>query len=235
MSTPPQSTDMMNVLPDDILKHILSLLRTRDAFRTKFVSKSWVPLFESLNSLNIDSRDMFNYNAQSFFQFTNAVLLSPRHPLKAVTLFWQYSVRKPCFKLNRFVEAVKRRGVKELDIYWYRGVSSPTIFYSKTLVVLKLWDIFVLSMVGFSIDLPSLKTLVLRDILFYDLDDLMKLVYGCPKLEDLTTNGVRGTLAIMSTRYFGPLSSLIKANSRIFEVQESIHVEFLTLSKVRMI
>jgi len=110
-----------------------------------------------------------------------------------------------------------------LDIYWLCGVSSPSILCSKTLVVLKLWGISVLNMVGFSIDLPSLKTLVLCQILFYDLDDLMKLVYGCPKLEYLTTNGVRGKSGIMSTRYFEPLSNLIKATTWIFEVEETIH------------
>jgi len=90
-------------------------------------------------------------------------------------------------------------------------------------------------MVDFSIDLPSLKTLVLRNILFYDFDDLMKLVYGCPKLEDLTTNGVVGTWGSMSTRYFEPLSNLIKANTRISEVPANTGVEFLTQFEVRMI
>ncbi|RHN56204.1 putative F-box domain, FBD domain, leucine-rich repeat domain, L domain-containing protein [Medicago truncatula] len=236
MSTPPQSTNL-NMLPDDILKHILSLLPTKDAFRTKFVSNSWVPLCESLNVLSLDARDMTTYKPERthFFQFMKAVLLSPRHPLKAVTLFLHYNVQKPCFKLNRFVEAAKRRGVEDLDIYWYCGVSSPSIFCSKTLVVLKLWGISVLSMVGFSIDLPSLKTLVLCDIRFYDLDDLMKVLYGCPKLEDLTTNGVRGKSGFMSTRYFEPLSNLIKATTWLFEDRDTIrHVEFLTLSKEMM-
>ena len=72
------------------------------------------------------------------------------------------------------------------------GVSSPSIFYCKTLVVHRLQSISILSMVGFSIDLPLLKILVLCNIIFYTLDDLMKLLYGCPKLEDLSTINVMG-------------------------------------------
>ncbi|RHN56039.1 hypothetical protein MtrunA17_Chr5g0425051 [Medicago truncatula] len=87
-------------------------------------------------------------------------------------------------------------------------------------------------MVGFSIDLPLLKTLFLFGIIFDTLDDLMKLLYGCSKLEDLTTKNVRGKLGITSLRYFEPLSNLIKATTWFFEVQETIHVEFFNLSKV---
>jgi len=188
------STNMINVLPEDILKHILSLLSTRDAFRTKFVCKSWVPLSELLDVFSIDS--IYNFGKWiHFFQFMNAVLLSPgiQHiPLKTLYLFCHFKVRRPCFRVNQCVEAAKRRGIEDLSIIWPRGVSSPSIFYCKTLVVHRLQSISILSMVGFSIDLPLLKILVLCNIIFYTLDDLMKLLYGCPKLEDLSTINVMG-------------------------------------------
>nr|ABN09165.1 Cyclin-like F-box; FBD [Medicago truncatula] len=190
------STNMMNVLPDDILKHILSLLSTRDAFRTKFVCKSWVPLSELLDVLSID-------------------------------------IRRPCFRLNQCVEAAKRRGIEDLSINWPRGVSSPSIFYCKTLVVLRLQSITILSMVGFSIDLPLLKTLVLCNIMFSTLGDFMKLVYGCPKLEDLSTIYVMGKSggSIKSTTYFEPSSNLIKATTSIVEFPR-YYWHFPTLSEL---
>jgi hypothetical protein len=64
--------------------------------------------------------------------------------------------------------------------------------------------------------------------------DLEKLIYGCPILEDLKTAYVDARVGVRAREYSKPLSKLIKANIRLFEVplRAVSHVKFLTVTGV---
>jgi hypothetical protein len=110
----------------------------------------------------------------------------------------------------------------------------PTIFCSKTLVVLNLMNSVVSTMLHCSVDLPSLKTLDLTYVEFEYMDDFMKLLSACPILENLKTSYVDATNEVTLGAYYKPLSKLIKANIQLFEVpfRAVYNVKFLTVRRV---
>ncbi|WJX60415.1 hypothetical protein P8452_45625 [Trifolium repens] len=62
--------------------------------------------------------------------------------------------------------------------------------------------------------------------------DLEKLIYGCPILEDLKTAYIDARVGVRARGYSKPLSKLIKANIRLFEVPLRVvsYVKFLTVT-----
>ncbi|AES95306.1 putative leucine-rich repeat 2 [Medicago truncatula] len=72
-----------------------------------------------------------------------------------------------------------------------------------------------------SVHLPLLKTLDMMNVRFDDMEDLNKLIYGCPILENLTISYVKAESAgsiIAGGGYSKPLPKLIKASIHLFEV-----------------
>ncbi|MCH99532.1 F-box/LRR-repeat protein [Trifolium medium] len=142
--------DTLNDLPDEILTHILSFLPYKDAFRTRILSKRWLPLCHSLSVLNIDDEGV---NSQKDW------------------------IHFPA----------KQRRVEYLNLLNI-PLAPTTIFFCKTLVVLRLMSIRVANMFRCSIDVPLLKTLDLFNVGFDDMENLMRLISGCPVLENLKTS-----------------------------------------------
>lgn len=171
----------------------------------------------------------------------DAILLSPRaqrHTLKSFHLkcqynFWQFEHSN----INQWVEAAIRRHVLDLSLFLLSRVSlTSAIFYSKTLVVLKLTNLLVETMSHYSVHLPSLKTLHMIDVRLDDMEDLKKLISGCPMLEDLKIAYVTSSVeaGVTAGGYSKPLSKLIKANIRLFDVtlRAVSNVQFLTVTGV---
>ncbi|XP_045810074.1 uncharacterized protein LOC123904450 [Trifolium pratense] len=133
------------------------------------------------------------------------------------------------------MEAAKSRNLEELDISYLLGIPlAPTIFCCKTLVVLNLTGISVATMLHCSVDLPLLEFLSLSEVRFKGMEDLMKLLSGCPKLLDLRTRHVTATTGITTGGYFKPLSKLFYADICLFEVpvRAVSNVEHLVLRKL---
>lgn len=178
-----QSTTNINDLPDEILSHILSFLPTKVAFRTILLSKRWIPLCHSLNVIRIDDNDIHKEQSWIHFcQFVDAVMLSQRSAslktfhLKFRSKLWELE-DDDSFSFDEWVEAVKQRSVEDLHLHLSDVALSHTIFCCKTLVVLKLREIHVPVMYTCTVDLPLLKNLHLKDILFKDIDDFTKLFF----------------------------------------------------------
>ncbi|MCH96456.1 F-box/LRR-repeat protein, partial [Trifolium medium] len=84
------------------------------------------------------------------------------------------------------------------------------------------------------VNLPLLKTLTLDDVGFEAAEDFMKLISGCPKLEELKTSSVRAKDGFQVGDYLKPLSTLIKADITLFEIpyKAVYNVKSLTVSGV---
>lgn len=212
-------------LPDEIVTHILSFLPLKYAFRTTILSKRWVPLCHSLSVLDFHDNNV--ENADDFHRLINAVMISPHNhhlPLKSFYLKCYHSKQTTGFSFHKWVEAAKQRCVKDLRLMLGLGFPPlpPTIFSScKTLVVLHLWSLRLATMTDCSVHLPLLKTLDLMNVRFDDIEDLNKLIYGCPILENLTISYVKAASSSSVTvgiGYSKPLSKLIKASIHLFEV-----------------
>ncbi|RHN56047.1 putative F-box domain, leucine-rich repeat domain, L domain-containing protein [Medicago truncatula] len=231
--------DRLSSLPDDILCHILSLLPTKFAFTTTVLSKQWTQLCGSLTSLRSDDeetvRDCSHFN--SFCRMVNAVMLSPRepnHPIKTFYINCRFGFCKNGSRIfSAWVEAANQRSVEEFHLSNSITLKlNPTIFTSKTLVVLKL-ERLVVKAENLCVDLPSLKILSLKEICFTYNKDIMKLLNGCPVLEDLHTFGREYTRFVEdnAAEGFKPLSKLVRADISSYDVPFHAikNVEFLSI------
>ncbi|GAU25350.1 hypothetical protein TSUD_216880 [Trifolium subterraneum] len=237
-----QSTSL-NDLPDDILTHILSFLPIKEAFRTSILSKRWGPFCYSLPVLHFQSDNIQTNDWIPLRRLIDKVMFSPlaHHvTLKSFHLNCRYihfhDATAECLPFHDWIEEAKRRFLKELRLSFITHIPlKPTTFFcSKTLIVLKLMDIVISTMLHCSVDLPLLKTLDLSFVTFQDMEDVMKLISGCPILEKLRTLDVKATSGVTLGGYYKPLSKLIKANIHLFEVplRAVYNVKFLTIWKV---
>jgi len=99
------------------------------------------------------------------------------------------------------VEAAKQRRVEDLRLTLVLGFPHlpPTIFSScETLVILRLWSLRVATMTHCFVHLPLLKTLDMMNVCLDDMEDLNKLIYGCPILENLTISYVKAASDMMN-------------------------------------
>ncbi|XP_057432889.1 putative F-box/LRR-repeat protein At5g41840, partial [Lotus japonicus] len=184
--------DMISTLPDEVLCHILSFLPTQISASTSILSKRWTPLWLSVPTLYFDDKTyLLKYKPYHCFRnFINLTFLTRNLHLPITTFHLQcedsnFDVSDHDLKiwLNA---AMQRGGLENLHIQLPDTVAilrlKSCIFTCKTLVVLKF---FGLEVDEFSfVDLPSLKTLQLNDIAFPEPQYLVKLLSGCPNLED---------------------------------------------------
>jgi len=150
----------------------------------------------SLEDQTKKDNDINDDDFYRFFRFVNTVMLSPlstNQPLKTFSLscvfgFWkglgtrQRDCHVEVFK--PWLEAAKRRGVEELDLSLSYHTFNPTIFISRTLVVLRLRMLYIGSDASV-VDLPSLKALDLSYVCFKNRNDYINFLSGCPIIQDL--------------------------------------------------
>ncbi|KAL7216984.1 hypothetical protein ACSBR1_028832 [Camellia fascicularis] len=190
-----KSEDRISKLPDALLCHILSFLSTKNAVGTSILSTRWRNLWTSVPKLDFDDNEFFCEYARlseerkievdsSFQYFMNRVLL-----LSDAPCFHKFhiKVRNPGHLdlVDSWISAAIEHNVQELELRddVETNVKLPhTIFTSKTLVVLTLWEAF-LDVPG-SVWLPSLKSLNLHSVKYENEDSLLKLLSGCPVLEN---------------------------------------------------
>ncbi|GAU33931.1 hypothetical protein TSUD_357300 [Trifolium subterraneum] len=240
----------INDFPDDILTHIVSFLPFKQAVRTTILSKRWLPLFHSLDVLNIDDDDDSTNKKRYWYgfpQFMDKYMFSPHSQhitlkslhIKCSYKLWDARANSP--SLNKWIEAAKQRGIQYLSLRYLNAMLEPTsttLFCCKTLVVLKLLNMRVANMHSCSVDLPSLKTLDMNSVYFDDMENLTRLISGCPILENLKTSRVGANLAVTGVGgNLKPLSKLIKADIHFFEVpiKAVSNVQFLSIGQMRSI
>ncbi|MCH95765.1 F-box/LRR-repeat protein, partial [Trifolium medium] len=226
-TTPSQSAtvESINDFSDEILTHILSFLPLKEAFRTTVLSKRWRPLFHSLSVLRFDDTGVKNTDNWILFRrFMDSVMFSPHSHNLTLKSFhlncrsMRWDSKSDCFNLNDWLQEAKRRRVEELHLFFLLGIPLvPNIFICKTLVVLKLKSILVTTMFDCSVDLPLLKNLDLFFVRFECMEDFMKLLSGCPVLENLKTSYVKTTAQFNMKGYGDPVSELIKAEIHLFD------------------
>ncbi|CAJ2661202.1 unnamed protein product [Trifolium pratense] len=197
--------DRISNLSDDILHRILSFNPTKDAVRTGVLSKRWIHVWRSiplLNFTNIKLPDIVSIHL--FNRFLHSVIASRVANAGINTFHLDIAYAKidnaksliiP--NLIIWLNFIVQRQLNYLDLHFnllnaancfHERPRFPNIVFScKTLVVLNLsWfsvDGFAVSCSGFGF--PSLKTLNLKNINFYDHQVFILLLAGCPVLEDI--------------------------------------------------
>ncbi|XP_062014045.1 F-box/FBD/LRR-repeat protein At5g56420-like [Rosa rugosa] len=189
-----EDRDRISELPDDLICHILSFLPTITAVRTTVLSKRWNKLWTFVRHLDFDlyrdRPDGQKYLFERFVEFVFLRLVSldiGKFRLRYASASWEGDFSH----VDDWVSVAVWRNVVELDLRIFYVASGylcrlpKSIFWCKTLKVLKLWieDIAIPDPPTKGC-FPSLKVL---HVTLIDPDDkLGKLLSYFPVVEDLS-------------------------------------------------
>ncbi|XP_058783035.1 FBD-associated F-box protein At5g56370-like [Vicia villosa] len=189
--------DRISDLPDDLICHILTFLFTKDVFRTSVLSKRWIDVWRSVPALRVVEGEIGDRETDfRITELVSSVLLS-LHPIKCCKLYLWYSdlqVGRLAFpRFVKWINFVLQRKVEFIDLAFAiadatRAKLPRSILSCKTLVDLEL-HFFIIKDI-FSISLPSLKTLCLDYMSFWNVQGFLLLLAGCPNLENIQVNEV---------------------------------------------
>ncbi|XP_010507533.1 PREDICTED: F-box/LRR-repeat protein At3g58980-like [Camelina sativa] len=186
--------DRINNLPDEIICHIVSFLSAKEAAFASVLSKRWRNQFNIM--LSVEFNDSVN-NPTSLSDFLNRVLALPLSSrIRNFSLKCRKRDLRPQYALvNRCLRNVLKRCVLDLklSIEAEQGYSLPLeVFTCKTLVKLELGTGFDIDILPEDALLPSLKTLFLDSVKFYDRCGcaFQKLLSACPVLVELVMREV---------------------------------------------
>jgi hypothetical protein len=164
------AVDRISGLPDDILIHILSSVPTKQAFVTSILSKRWIHLWLYVPVLKFTETRWKDQEWLSHFVFfvLHSREAAGNHSIKT-------------FILHSKIYSSRLHSI----VFGNSSKLRTSILASTTLVVLKLHCVRFYTGAPSHLNLPSLKTLHLKDIYFDQQCDLMLFLDGCPVLEDL--------------------------------------------------
>ncbi|KAF8101971.1 hypothetical protein N665_0201s0264 [Sinapis alba] len=200
--------DIINGLSDHLLVKILLLVPTKVAVSTSILSKRWEYLWMWLPKLEYDDLHFSESEYERLQSFLDRNLPLHRAPvMESFRLYLLNSFIKP-ENINMWVSTAVSQCIRELDISYETGSFDPTkpvmlpsnLYTCKSLVVLKL-EVGILLDVPRMVSLPSLKTLKLLWVRYFNEDTLRRLLSNCPILEDL----------VVDLREFGSTATLIVA------------------------
>ncbi|XP_013605673.1 PREDICTED: FBD-associated F-box protein At4g10400-like [Brassica oleracea var. oleracea] len=182
--------DRISELSDELLVKILLLVPTKVAVSTSILSKRWKYLWMWLPKLEFSYRHVVDPECERLQSFLDRNLRLHRAP---VIESFRFYICCSCLKpknIKMWVSTAVSHCLRELDIS--RRSDPPDkpdilpsiLFTCKSLVVLKLAGGILLD-VPRMVSLPSLKTLQLRRVRYFNEETLQRLLSNCPVLEDL--------------------------------------------------
>lgn len=182
--------DKISTLPEEVLIYILSLMSTRDAFRTSLLSSRWENLWASVPNLsfcptdgNTEGWTIEDLNPV-YMNFIDRILLLHNSDINKFHL--NCTPQIDSFRVHAWINTVVKRNVREITFSTVYGENQPfpiSLFTCKTLEILKL-DIYLHLNVPSTVHFPCLK--VLHVTLTAPSKDLTeKLFCSSPVLEEL--------------------------------------------------
>lgn len=180
--------DKISRFPDELLVKVLTFLPTKEAVSTSILSKRWEHLWKWLPKLEYDDQHYSESERKRLRCFiVRSLPLHKAHVIESLRLKLSNYFKPQVIKW--IVATAVSRNVRELDIsyssYPEKLNTLPSNLYtSKSLVVLKLSD-WILLAVPPMVCLPSLKTLQLQQVAYFNEESLQRLLSNCPALEEL--------------------------------------------------
>ncbi|CAN7095030.1 unnamed protein product, partial [Brassica rapa subsp. narinosa] len=184
--------DRISGLSDELLVKILLFVPTKVAVSTSILSKRWEYLWMWLPRLEYGHKDCSEPESKRLQCFLDRNLPLHRAPaIESFRLELDNSVFKPENIKMCVVNAVYH-SVRELEIVYESYSAKPNILPSNlytciSLVILKL-DGEILLDVPRMVSLPSLKTMKLQKVRYFNEETLQQLLSSCPVLEDLVVD-----------------------------------------------
>ncbi|BAF06399.1 Os01g0789000 [Oryza sativa Japonica Group] len=189
-------TDLISVLPGEVLQHILSFSRIRAIVRMRRLSRRWMRVIECLQFICLDYRDFKHWKVEKFARFVdNLLLIRSKVDLHTFQLYWFHYLPLNCNDLRKWILYAVKHNVKVLDVEldMYDKTALPSrIFTCRSVEELSLQmgeapdeDLEHVGLVlPDIIQLPSLKKLTLSDVEVDQLS-LNQFIGRSPNLEDL--------------------------------------------------
>ncbi|CAN6977657.1 unnamed protein product [Brassica rapa subsp. trilocularis] len=181
--------DRISGLSDELLVKILLFVPTKVAVSTSILSKRWEYLWMWLPKLEYGNRRCSEPESKRLQCFLDRNMPLHRAPVvESFRLELDNSVFKPENIKMCVVNAVYH-SVRELEIVYESDPAKPNIlptnlYTCKSLVILKLDGDIILD-VPRMVSLPSLKTMKLQKVRYFNEETLQRLLSSCTILEDL--------------------------------------------------
>ncbi|CAH8268649.1 unnamed protein product [Arabidopsis lyrata] len=182
--------DRISGLSDEVLIKILMFVPTKVAVSTSLLSKRWEYLWMWLPKLEYRSRYDLPSECMRLQCFLDKNLPLHRAPVIESFRLVLSSTNLESESIKLWVVIAVSHCVRELEIIYFSFPEKPNILPSnlhtcKSLVILKLNGEILLDVPRMAF-LPSLKTLQLQSVNYFNDESLQRLLSNCPVLEDLS-------------------------------------------------
>ncbi|KAG7547693.1 FBD domain [Arabidopsis suecica] len=197
-----KKVDRLRNLPDCLLFKILLNLPTKDVVRCSVLSRRWRNVWRYVPGLNLKCSDFMVadcYDSSEFNSLLGFVYrflgFNSESCLQEFRLMvnWYDDVQLETAHFTQWFNAVVERKVQHLHVLdktW--GIDEveipPTVYTCESLVSLNLCDVYLPN--PEFVFLPSLKVIVLDEVMFDNDLAFQMLLTGCPVLESLTVNKI---------------------------------------------
>ncbi|KAK7272524.1 hypothetical protein RJT34_29176 [Clitoria ternatea] len=231
----PDGVDRISNLPDDVICHILSFLSTKEVVATSVLSTRWRSLWTLVPTLDFED-DWRCFLRTSFVNVVGNVLAQRKaKSIKRLNLSSYIKSYGPDL-IHTLVSTAVAQNLAELNLflfYPFQAGLPSTLFTCRTITVLKLgWTINV--NLTSSIYLPSLKILHLYLLYFANDDSLVRLLSGCPVLEELCYEDMKLNNTTSLKVYVPSLKKLhVKSHDKILHV-DAPSLEYLQLEDTKI-
>ncbi|CAN6197488.1 unnamed protein product [Urochloa humidicola] len=183
----------INSLPNGVLGDIISLLPTKEGFRTQAVSRRWRPIWRTA-PLNLDLEDLPGGDCDGLCATVARILTAHRGPGRYARIPSCHLHRRPSI-VNTWLQSPSLDNLEELDFCYHRRPHGPefqnkplppasTTRFSGSLRVLTLSDCIVPSGIAQALRFPELGKLGLEMVSISE-GALHGVLAGCPKLVSL--------------------------------------------------
>lgn len=184
--------DRISTLPDEVLCHILSFLQTKEAVATSVLSTRWTPLWKMVSTLNFKDTTTCHSSSSktSLVHVVKKVLAQRKNTCtKRLFLSGYNSCHLTTHLVSWLVSFATKQNLEELHITYlfYHLVQAPLpsmLFTCKTITILDLEGSIKPNVPSY-VHLPLLKIMHLYWLCFVDGESFMRLLSGCPVLEEL--------------------------------------------------
>ena len=176
-----------------------------------------------------------------FFKFVSSVFLSRdiTLPLQSFNFICEKASSLHQHDINRFLQAAVQRGIENLNLEMSNAAFEfklpPTVFSCKTLVVIHLKALLVHDLSQVVVDFPLLKALHLSSVTFAYDEYLLKLLSGCPILEELEIDWIDASNvdeSLVLAENFQCLPNLIRANIHLSLCSANVLFPLLCRAKI---
>ncbi|KAL5725683.1 hypothetical protein ACHQM5_008800 [Ranunculus cassubicifolius] len=177
--------ERISSLPDNILHHILSFLRTEEAVHTCVLSRRWRYIWMGIHTLHFNEYYYWN-NKTNFLNFVEKFLLL--HDGSLINMF--KLVTDDCDdiepRMEALVSTILRRKIQGLDFSIACPILYPgSLYCSESLTVLKLEGTSSTLSLPASVCFSSLKIMHLVLITFTCEERFQQVSFSCPILKEL--------------------------------------------------